>query len=145
MAIITVRRVTACFHQSSCNILVQYGIIDTSAASLPNFMCITNVPIMRVLLHGCPVTCRSDNLNMYEELYFNITSNSTGVAYNLTRPPIPWNYTQCAIADSQFFWAGNNIAVLSIFRVEPILQPQSRHQPNFPDCTFGTACQDACA
>lgn len=48
---------------------------------------------------------------MYEELYFNITSNSTGVAYNLTRPPIPWNYTQCAIADSQFFWAGTTSAL----------------------------------
>lgn len=57
------------------------------------------------------VSCRSDNLDMYEELYFNITSNSTGVAYNLTRPPIPWNYTQCAIADSQFFWAGLSFAL----------------------------------
>ena len=65
---------------------------------------------MIAMLYGCLVSCRSQNLNMYEELYFNITSNSTGVAYNLTRPPIPWNYTQCAIADSQFFWAGQTTA-----------------------------------
>ncbi|DBA88459.1 TPA: hypothetical protein ACH3X2_004945 [Trebouxia sp. C0005] len=49
---------------------------------------------------------RSDNLNLYEEEYWNITSDSTGVSYVLDRPVKPWNYTQCAIADSQFFWAG---------------------------------------
>lgn len=45
-------------------------------------------------------------MNLYEEEYWNITSNSTGVSYVLDRPVKPWNYTQCAIADSQFFWAG---------------------------------------
>ena len=50
--------------------------------------------------------CRSDNLNLYEEEYWNITANSTGVSYDLNRSVMPWNYTQCAIADSQFFWAG---------------------------------------
>ena len=50
--------------------------------------------------------CRSDSLNLYEEEYWNITANSTGVSYDVNRSVIPWNYTQCAIADSQFFWAG---------------------------------------
>ena len=61
------------------------------------------------LLHTC--TCRSDDLNAYEQMYWNITANSTGVAYDLNRSVKPWNYTQCAIADSQFFWAGNRPAV----------------------------------
>ena len=75
--------------------------------------------------------CRSESLDTYEEIYFNITSNSTGVDYNLTRPPIPWNYTQCAIADSQFFWAGESccqIALVATFPA-PMLQlhPSSQH------------------
>ena len=45
-------------------------------------------------------------MNLYEEEYWNITANSTGVSYDLNRSVMPWNYTQCAIADSQFFWDG---------------------------------------
>ncbi|KAA6418770.1 MAG: hypothetical protein FRX49_11258 [Trebouxia sp. A1-2] len=57
---------------------------------------------------------RSDNLNLYEEEYWNITSDSTGVSYVLDRPVKPWNYTQCAIADSQFFWAGQNYSAVLV-------------------------------
>lgn len=50
--------------------------------------------------------CRADSINQYEEEYWNITANSTGVKYVLDRPVKVWNYTQCAISDSQFFWDG---------------------------------------
>ena len=61
---------------------------------------------LRQVCTECALLCRSDSLNLYEEEYWNITANSTGVSYDLNRSVMPWNYTQCAIADSQFFWAG---------------------------------------
>ena len=62
--------------------------------------------VFRQVLTKHMLLYRSDNLNLYEEEYWNITANSTGVSYDLNRSVLPWNYTQCAIADSQFFWAG---------------------------------------
>jgi len=59
-------------------------------------------------------------LNLYEEEYWNITSDSTGVNYVLDRPVKPWNYTQCAIADSQFFWAGQFHVAVTMYNVTRI-------------------------
>ena len=77
--------------------------------------------------------CRSDNLNLYEEEYWNITANSTGISYDLNRSVKPWNYTQCAIADSQFFWDGTSLSIstavsLKIYAVCCVLQVV-RHVP----------------
>ena len=67
-----------------------------------------------VFVEGGNANCRADSINQYEEEYWNITANSTGVKYHLDRPVKVWNYTQCAISDSQFFWDGKRQTRLSL-------------------------------